>query len=452
VVWSCLLAIFVADTCKHALLLFADPQPPIMDARDYWDLGTLLAKGDWWWQSDPIAFRTPAYPALLACCQVLFGKHAMMFAITFQHLCVMATSITTAWVCGRLTQSGWAAVAAYGLSAACISRAWSANLLLTETVFTLALTLLLAADVCYRQQPSAGRSLLVGLILGITTMVRPVTSLLWVPLVVSWIPFRPANLSLRGRLGHIALMVSVSFLLLVPWYARNWSVFGEPFLTSFLGRNIWTVTFQDGSGAGLALSDSGPGQELQTRVRSVDQDVAFTDTWGVSNALRDSGLNDNETDKLMVQACLQANRSQPAIVAYKAIRRTVNFWRCVANPFPQYLPTAETESLQQIRWNSPFLADQFHTLTNYVPSRSLPMNELFLLAILIGTVILCLDPRLRTHGFVLALTLLYFNLITAAVEIPAYRYRMILEPVMIMIVVCAFTAGRQRMRRTTDVE
>jgi hypothetical protein len=111
------------------------------------------------------------------------------------------------------------------------------------------------------------------------------------------------------------------------------------------------------------------------------------------------------------------------------------------------VPTPETESLKQIRWHSPVLADLLHRLEHYFPSRWLRMNELVLLAIVAATVMLLIDPRLRTNGLVLGLTLLYFNLITAAVEIPAYRYRMILEPVMIMIVVCAFAAGCQRLRR-----
>jgi hypothetical protein len=439
---------FLVDTVKHLLLLFADPQPPIMDARGYWDLAAAIRAGDWWWQNDPIAFRTPGYPAFLALFQSSLGKYAMMSAIGFQHICVMTTSITTAWVCGRITKSGRATIAAYGLSIICISRGWSANLLLTETVFTLLLTLLLAADIYYREHASTKRALIVGVILGVTTLVRPVTSLFWVPLTLSWLLFRPVDLSRWRRCRHAAVMVSVSFLLLVPWYARNLSTFGEPFLTSFLGRNIWTVTFQDGSGAGLALPKTDAAADLLERVQSVDAMVDLKNTWDVSNALRRTGLNDHETDKLMVRTCLAANRAEPMIVCYKAVRRSVNFWRCVANPIPRHIPTEATDSLSQVRWNSLFMARLVHTLTDHSPSRSLRMNELLLLSVLCGTLILMSESRLRTNGLIFGLTLAYFTLITAAVEIPTYRYRMVVEPVTIMIVVCGYASVFRRVRRS----
>ena len=41
------------------------PSPMVLDARFYWELGGLVADGDWLLMQRPIAYRTPAYPWLI---------------------------------------------------------------------------------------------------------------------------------------------------------------------------------------------------------------------------------------------------------------------------------------------------------------------------------------------------------------------------------------------------
>ena len=424
------------DIFLQFMLAFADPPPPELDALRYWQLAGQFVDGDLLQQQEAIAFRPPGHPTFLALFRFAFGSWALQAAIWAQHLLVVGTSVMTAVACRRLTGRASAAVAAYLLSMLCYSRAWHANVLLAETLFTFILAIVLLRMIRYQEQPSPLHAAQLGLVNGCLTLVRPIATYLWVPLLVFFY-FASRGRGLRARLIDGLLLVAVNFAILAPWYARNAYVFGEPFLTKFVGRNLWIVTFQGGSGAGLPMTNGPATQELRSILGDRIDSVDLVYTWSVALALRDIGIPDDDIDRLMLRVCRESIAQDWSRMAYYGIRRTVNFWRCVSNP----LPFADTESDderyagQQI-WRTSGVRSRVEWLSDRAVSRSLRMNELVIFLVVLCGIGLLARPPTRPLAVGFLLVLLYFNAVTAAVEIPHFRYRMILEPTMILIFVC----------------
>jgi hypothetical protein len=230
---------------------------------------------------------------------------------------------------------------------------------------------------------------------------------------------------------HIAWAALIAFVMCVPWLFRNDLLFGEPFLTEFLGRNVWVVAFQDESGAGLALPNSAAGDQLRLRLNRVGEMDQWQATWGVSNALVHSGLSDPHADQLMKQVAIDAARAEPERFAYQAFRRTVNFWRCAATELPEQ-GTATGSLYGQLTWNRPLPMLEW-TIENRC-SQSVRCNTVLFIIMLCGLVVLCISAPSRPYGIWLTAVLGYFCVVTGAMEIPAYRYRMVLEPVIALVI------------------
>jgi hypothetical protein len=225
---------------------------------------------------------------------------------------------------------------------------------------------------------------------------------------------------------------------------RNQLLFGSPFMTRFLGRNLWVVTFEKQAGAGLSLGTGPRATELRQHLAGVDEPVDLGDTWKVSDALVASGLPDDEIDRLMLLVCREEIAKARGVVAYKTIRRGANFWRGVSNPFPFYDWRSDQASYEgQHVWSSPFLTKTYRRLNNIAASRSLRMNELMIVSVLLGLISMLRYRELRAIAVAFGLTLLYFNTVTAVLEIESYRYRMILEPLMI---VCVVAGAKKRIK------
>lgn len=185
-------------------------------------------------------------------------------------------------------------------------------------------------------------------------------------------------------------------------------MFGQAKMTEFVGRNIWIVTYQGGAGAGLSLPTTSESKDLLQRVSS-QVDVDITRTWQVSAALTESGLDDVRTDQLMQKVALQSIQLQPGHWCMMALRRWVNFYRCVSDELP----------VIGIAWLS-------HRLW---------WCNLWMLLGSIAVIRGLMNPMSRAWMIWLLGLVLYFGLITALVEIPDYRYRMIAEPLFVIMMV-----------------
>jgi len=235
-------------------------------------------------------------------------------------------------------------------------------------------------------------------------------------------------------------------LSLAPWASRNATLFGKPSLTEFMGRNLWVVTFQPQAGAGLELPSEIDSKDFPA---SIFADLKATDewrnTWSVSNALVASGMNDAEADRAMLSICIRAISGHPAIVVDRTFRRIINFSRCVSTHIPH--PTSDPRLLdEQIGWNYPNLWIQ-RTVEN---RWSLSVFANTAMAVWTALAILCLMvcKATRWWGLWSGLILVYFSVITGCFEIPAYRYRMVVEPLMISLMGASFSVLGRAVTRS----
>lgn len=430
---------------KVAGVLCLGPSPIEGDALGYWRLSELAMQGDWLMRGEPIAYRTPVYPWLLAAVRTISPwplatvviLQGGMYVATVWIVALLAVRISGFQVAGAIT---WAA------SLPMLSAITFTSTVLTETLFVFLLVLHLLAVDQYARSPGRGRSAWAGATFALLVLTRPIAIHLWAPslglFLAGWWIGRKNHVSdqvVRGgklRCADALLAVLTVILLLSPWLYRNHSMFGRAMLTEFVGRNVWIVTFQDGSGAGLGLPLAPDRDELVERIARQDdwsdweQSERWRLTWPVSNALVGSGLSDPEADRLMRRVALKAASGNRVAFAKKAFRRVVNFWRTAATDLPPQGP-ATGDFQAQRAWGidvPPVSAALWFRW-----SRSVLLNTILLLLTAASVAFLLLRVQTRASAVWIALVLLYFSAVTGILEIPAYRYRIVIEPLVLLM-------------------
>ncbi len=430
--WALLLCLHVSIL---SALVLSGPADVVMDAAGYWKLGLLCADGNFVWANDPIAYRTPGYPAFLGLMQAMADSRAWLMTIIVQHVLLVLTTVVTAWLVWRITQSEHWAMAAYTLAALGMVRAWFAQTLLTETLFIFVITLHMACLWACLNRTTVRLCAAVGATLGLSILIRPVVQLWWLP-AFALIVTAGSSGSVRSRLRASAVGIMVMCVIVMPWFVRNRAVFGEYFLTQFVGRNLWIVTFQDGSGTGLKIPQTESGQQLLNITEWPINNSELRATWSVSDRLADTGMPDDDIDRLMKRVCVDAIRAAPVEFGKAAFRRLVNFWRCVPDPYPYIKDPNVPPPVGQLVWRQTTLTDLETAIYQMVPQRSLQWNMFVALLVLTGTVMMIVRPDTRWFGVSL---LLFFGMIsglTALVEIPNVRYRLVLEPLLVVALCC----------------
>lgn len=186
----------------------------------------------------PESVRTPVYPAFVALSYALFGRDFQMIFILQSLLEVVTAAVVYRLVLGltRSYHAGLIAALCYGLS---LSPIHYANLLLTESLLTflLAMTLFLfRASV----QSNKWRYLLAtGVMLGLAILCKPNAELLPFAFVGAILLRR--RISFMQRLQQMVLVTIGVITILLPWYGRNWTVFGDVFLSRTYDDNIARV-------------------------------------------------------------------------------------------------------------------------------------------------------------------------------------------------------------------
>ena len=445
---------------KIAILVGRGPAAIQADTRGYWELSSVVMRGDVLMMGEKIAYRTPGYPAFLAIVRLLSGS-SLLAIIVLQAAMFLGIAWMAAAMAARISQHSWAKVTTLAIMLPGISSVVYVGAVLSETLFVFLLMLNLTMVMNYTKYKTSTSAVLVGLTFALTLLTRPIILLLWVAhVVLLGLVHLHRNrtvfggVSLSGPLGHIALAFAVVMVMVMPWLVRNHLIFDKPFLTEFLGRNIWIVTFQDGSGAGLELPETQAAETLKRRLSNVSaqgdwSDINWRHTWTVSNSLVKSGLNDAQTDQLMKTVAWQAMKRNTSAARYKALRRVANFWRCPATDLPQPEPDFEGFGTYPSTWqfSVPGVTTGLTKAQEFRASQSVLANTIIAGIILLACIFLiCWEPT-RHYGVWIALILAYFCTVTGLVEIPDYRYRMIVEPIAAMTIGSAVTILWSRWRR-----
>ena len=182
----------------------------------------------------PDAFRTPLYPYFLAAIYWIAGR-SYVAVVVVQCLLSLAT-VGLVFKLGSVIGGRAAGLAAALIAALDVGQIIHANLLLTETIYTL--LLVLALVVLWRLL-AGGRLWLAagaGVLLGLGTLCRPVA--LYLPLALAALAVAVMQTGWRRRLAAAGLLLAAYALTLAPWLARNQLIFGAPRLSSIQGYNL----------------------------------------------------------------------------------------------------------------------------------------------------------------------------------------------------------------------
>lgn len=443
---------------KIAAVLARGPVPIELDASEYWKLSTLVMEGDLLLHKRQIAYRTPVYPCFLAAVRVLAGARSLLAVVILQGVFAFGTLLIAASIASRATKLPSAFNWTLLISLPAISAFVFGAAVLSESLFVFLLMLNLLAVLDYAKHGNGSRAVWVGVTFAITLLTRPIAMLIWIPhlFFLLHIHLRKNSrlrshhmktIAIRRRLGHVFVAGLTTMAIVTPWLMRNQVLFGKPFITEFVGRNIWIVTFQDGSGAGLDLPKKSEAEELTRRLNNVGITDNWRHTWTVSKALVRSGLDDASADRLMKSVALSAARESPCEFGYKAFRRVVNFWRAAATELPPQ--TTEGSYFGQQTWSRSVAPIDW--ALRYRWSQSVWLNTLLLGGLVGALLMLIVNSPTRPYAIWIALILAYFSIVTGVLEIPAYRYRIVVEPLVAAAYGAAIAVLCSRRRKPAEV-
>lgn len=184
------------------------------DSDRYLRLGEAIrASGRFALDGAPELLRTPGYPGLLAVAGWL-GEPAVVILL-FQVVLGAATVGLVAELARRVLPNGCSAAAAWLLALEPMSILYSTKLL-TETSYAALLVAGLLAIVRYCRTGDAAGLVWGGIVLGLSSLVRPVGAVVSASLLL-WLMFR-AN---RRPLVHALMFSAVSFGPIAAWQMRN---------------------------------------------------------------------------------------------------------------------------------------------------------------------------------------------------------------------------------------
>ena len=444
---------------KAAAILLAGPVPIQRDALGYWKLSVLVMQGDVLMFQAPIAYRTPVYPWFLAAIRFLSGSHTLQTLTVIQGLFSLGSIIIAASIAARITKLPRAFVLTLAVSLPIVSSFVFDAAVLSESMFIFMFMLNLLAILDYAKYGTATRASWVGLTFAITLLTRPIIILIWIPHLFFLLlihlrkngrlrSLSKKTIPYRNRLYHLVLASLVIMACVAPWMLRNQILFGKPFLTEFVGRNIWIVTFREGAGASLPMPSGASAEELLKRLKQVNAADQWQDTWQVSNALVRSGLSDAAADQLMKKVALQAAQENQSTFAYKAFRRVINYWRCAATDLPpQGEPSAPVYGQQTWSHTIPLA----NLALKYRFSQSVILNTLLLSGLTFCVVLLIANYPTRAYGIWILSMLAYFSIVTGILEIPDFRYRIVVEPLVVLSFGSALAILFSRLRKPAKV-
>lgn len=279
----------------------------------------------------PEVIRTPGYPAFVAAIYTAFGigndrAVALAQALVFAAICLLVFAIAR-----RVTNERVALYAAI-LTALFSPLAYFSTLVVTELWATFMATA--AALACLRaiQERRWRDYILAGLLLGATTLVRPVFVLLPFFLALGMPLLVPAHRTRRGLL-HWTALAAAAILVLLPWFTYNYVHLGQVTLSPAggVGRGLWEGSWQ-GRWPGrvqaelTAIAEQAPEEGVDGQVRAVaartqsppEMMLTYVHEWREFHALWDTPQDPHlrakarvDADSAYLQAALAHIRADP---------------------------------------------------------------------------------------------------------------------------------------------
>lgn len=196
----------------------------------------LQGEGYLWHNGQPTAYFPPGYPLLLAAAYGVFGDSLIVAKLLNVVLGTLTCLLT--YAVGRHAYGETVGLLAAALFAVFPGDIYSMSATLSEVPFACLLAGTLFAFLVWSRdppQPSTWRWLLLGLVLGLASLVRGIALPFLAVFVAAWLPitgFRRETLK-RALLAALGLTLVVA-----PWAIRNHLVMGGPILLSTDGAYV----------------------------------------------------------------------------------------------------------------------------------------------------------------------------------------------------------------------
>jgi hypothetical protein len=450
---------------KAALIIGGGQPYPESDGGPYWKMGVEFANGDWLMREHSWAFRPPAFPIYLAAMQTMFGRYAIVATTVFQVLLDFAVALITAWICTRVTRNRAGALVGLALSFCCLSRTCFMIFLLADNLLCVALVLYFATFVAWLGRPSWWTAAMMGILLAVAVLLKPIAQPLWVPTlgIMAYHLWKTSAFNRFWR--HAAVMIVLMSALLAPWCVRNKIVFGKYFLTQFTGRALWGGCH--GRPEQMPVDDSKGPKNQALLAALAGTSVNTQSEWAICHVLEARGYSDYDADVLMANAMFESIAEHPFQYLAGRPLRFAWFWmspkpwlqvpwgwfyhdRELPAGWPTQIDIEPPSNVPagQVRWSVPLLETVHRTILRIVWHPNSVLFGLGALAAAIGCLLMIRDPAYREVGLIIASVLLVVSLGTACFVWPQYRYRLPLEPFMIVAVtpsvisICRRIAGR----------
>jgi 4-amino-4-deoxy-L-arabinose transferase-like glycosyltransferase len=189
------------------------------DELEYDAEGQLIAHGHLFWTRQPYgilhagAWKAPGYPAWVGLWYALLGHHPQ--AVRLIQVPLGAATIALSWRLARELFSPRVAIAA-AFVVALYPLAWQYEGLLYAESLATPLTLVLLIMIL-TGGPTAGRALGLGVVLGVTLLIRPSSEFVLLGALVAW----SLRLGWRRGVGLAALAALAALVIVAPWTIRN---------------------------------------------------------------------------------------------------------------------------------------------------------------------------------------------------------------------------------------
>jgi hypothetical protein len=257
------------------------------------------------------------------------------------------------------------------------------------------------------------------------------------------------DLDLRRLLAHSACLLVAFAIVLAPWYARNYYCCGQAFLSKAAGLTMWQSLFKSNSPLDppVPFADA---PKTRTVLARLDR-VNLQSHWAVLKELQEQGLTRMEAIDLMQAVDVEAIKAHPWKFVDSRLRRFAWFWitpNGTGRPrTPEFhmneeraaeaAPTGNLPGTDDYCGQAHWCWDGFYRdgRLNWLwhPNPWLYLSTAAMAGC--GIVVLLFDREQRAIAVALGMLLVYFAGMTAIGAPPEYRYRMVVEPILIVSIV-----------------
>jgi len=237
-------ALVIAAIPRLVLWFMVLPHPDritVHDAPDYINPSYNMLEGHGFSQQveEPYTAdtrRTPAYPVFLVMGMTISSSNWLAVVTFFQIIINLATILLLYLLALRFVSERLAFWSAcfLGLS---LGHICYSVLIMSDVLFAFAIMLVVYLLFKYRDEPSWKMAVLIGLILGIATLIRPVA--LPLPLLLSPFIIFAAPKDWKGGLIHTLLILILSIAVVMPWLMRNEQILGYKSISTVPMRNMY---------------------------------------------------------------------------------------------------------------------------------------------------------------------------------------------------------------------